>query len=284
MRNDYENDDDNVSLSENRLELSLQEDNELSFKLVIEGAVSNPDLATPNFRFTVMEAGGQKGWVYPVRRDSDDVVSVSIPAPINEGFKTGKLYEGKLEVIIGRLYFSPAEMMFEFKSPVEVSAAPLIEKQQSTNNKREKTSSVFSETPAPSSPSTPMQQQQMPSSVFAESDEKGLEEEIASVIAEEKKTSQKSNKEPPRPLNRPSTSSTQGNAQMRRAEDAVISQVFKDENRKGPAATQSSQAKKPNQQTVKATTATTKKTLSESEEKLLFKAKLLKMFKSALAD
>jgi len=310
--NDYEyNDNDSGGDENNRLELSLQEDNELSFKLVIEGAVSNPDLATPNFRFTVMEAGSQKGWVYPVRKDADDVVTVSIPAPINEGFKTGKLYEGKLEVIIGRLYFSPAEMMFEFKSPVEVQAAHLIEKTSIPSSQqapaKRKMESVFA-----NEDKAPTEKTKMPSSVFAESDEKGLEEEIASVIAEEKKQPYKSNRELPKPINRPLPASMQQNAKAaeeskraaeqeralaaeKRRKEAerterlapeFVNEVFKESNfhsslpkreqeqkEKSPIATQSNRAQTKKKQS---------KLLSEQEEKLAFKAKLFRMFKSAL--
>lgn len=108
--------------SDKKIELKLHEDNSLSFRLSIEGTVSDPDLASPRFRFTITEIGEDRGWIFPAKKEADDVVTVSIPAPLKTGFKSGRVYKGTLEVILGRLYFSPAEVQLEFATPLEIQA------------------------------------------------------------------------------------------------------------------------------------------------------------------
>lgn len=102
--------------------LKLNEDNELSFKLQIEGTISDPEMAKPQFRFTLTEDATDRGWIFPMTKTGEDIVSVSIPAVMTEKFSPGQQYNGKLEVILGRLYFSPSEMVVEFTQPVAVKA------------------------------------------------------------------------------------------------------------------------------------------------------------------
>lgn len=130
-----------------KFDLKLNEDNDLSFGLSIDGTVSDPSLAAPNFRFTIMETGGGKrGWIFPAIKEDNDVVRVRIPAPLKEGFSANKTYQGKLEVIVGSLYFSPAEMMLEFSAPLTIKAE-VLNRSTGTNPINKITATVISNNP-----------------------------------------------------------------------------------------------------------------------------------------
>lgn len=169
-----------MTTTEKKLELKLNEDNELSFKLSIEGTVSDPELASPKFRFTVTELGdgthGDRGWIFPARKEADDIVTVSIPAPLKTGFKPNRVYKGTLEVILGRLYFSPAEMQLEFSTPLEIQA----EIATVQNEKKEKPELLEHQPKAAKGAQSPHSK----SATAAEGDDFD-EEEIMSVISEE---------------------------------------------------------------------------------------------------
>ena len=176
-----------------KLDLKLNEDNELSFRLSIEGTVSDPDLAPPNFRFTIMETGtGTRGWIFPAVKEDDDIVRVKIPAPLKEGFASNRSYHGKLEVIIGRLYFSPAEMMLEFSAPLSVKAEALNKSITVTNPSNKVVATVISNKPpiqkpvslsTPAKPSVPVLEEKVD---FSDSELA----EILSVIRERQQPSQ----------------------------------------------------------------------------------------------
>lgn len=109
-----------------KFQLKLNEENELDFKLSIEGSVSDQDMAKPVFRFVMTENNSDKGWVFPVRSKykGSDIFTVKIPA-LNENVQENSLYSGRLEVIMGNVLMIPTEVMMEFKRPIGVTATPI---------------------------------------------------------------------------------------------------------------------------------------------------------------
>jgi len=106
-----------------KVELRLNEENELSFKLSIEGTTSDPK-SKPKFRFLITDFGSDKGIVYPCVKEPNDVIKVLIPG-LRENYNANKKYLGKLEVILGSLYFTPTELLISFKEPLKIKAAPV---------------------------------------------------------------------------------------------------------------------------------------------------------------
>jgi len=236
--------------NDKKLDLKLNDDNELSFKLSIEGTVSDPELASPRYRFTITELGEEeKGWIFPARKEADDIVTVSIPAPLKSGFKAKRVYKGTLEVILGRLYFSPAELQLEFSTPLEIQA----EIASATGLKTQEPKPLLSEESPSAEPSA-----------LREKNDMYDEEEILSVISEEKKAAPPPRKTaPPRIVQQPSPVKKSVPAQRVPVPGAVA--------KKAPAVAKPTTKEKP-------------APLKETDEKKLFKAKLLSMFKSALSD
>lgn len=109
-----------------KFKLKLNEDNEIDFRLSIEGSVSDQDMAKPIFRFVMTENSSDRGWVFPIKSKSkgDDIFTVIIPA-LHENAKENTLYSGRLEVIMGNVLMVPTEVMMEFKKPLGIIAAPV---------------------------------------------------------------------------------------------------------------------------------------------------------------
>jgi len=247
-----------------KIELKLNEENELNFKLSIEGTISDSDMSSPVYRFMVTEMGSERGWVFPAKKDSDDIVSVRIP-PLKEGFGINKKYHGKLEVIVGPLYFSPSELMMEFTRPMQIEATPILNKSGPTK--------VFAEpsVPAPTAKllekpvAQPVVQQTQKKSLVEvqqqiEEDE-DLEEELLSVIGKEKKPMQQEVAKPaPRPLIR----------QQPPARPAQPVQVKKQQDSPGMRPRPSPAPAKP--------------VMTNEQKKKLFQERLMFLFKSALSD
>jgi len=107
-----------------KLELNLNEENEIGFKLKIEGTDKEIRTATPKIRFTITEAKTGRGWIFNAERGAmgDDGVAVTIP--YMKGMVTeGQSYSGKLEVIMGTRYFTPTEVDIDFIEPLKIEAA-----------------------------------------------------------------------------------------------------------------------------------------------------------------
>ena len=124
-------------MNQSKLILNLNEQNELAFKISIEGSNSEVGSEKPNIRFLVREGSGEVSWVYPTYQDEDGDVIVNINK--TEMFSEDIEYHGKLEVILGNHYFVPAEVQLEFIKPLKVEAVvvaskkTLREKKEGTN-------------------------------------------------------------------------------------------------------------------------------------------------------
>lgn len=125
-------------MSDAKLTLNLNEQNELAFKISIEGSSSDIQATKPKIRFLVSEAGGEAGWVYPTRRSDDGFVIVNIPN--SEMFSEDKDYTGKLEVILGNHYFVPTEVDMEFIKPLKIEAAVVTANRSKINEATQSTS------------------------------------------------------------------------------------------------------------------------------------------------
>lgn len=110
-----------------KLSLNLNEENELAFKISIEGSSSDIGATKPKFRLLVSESENGHGMVYPAEQGEDGSVIVRLPS--TETFLEETNYRGKLEVILGNHYFVPTEVDIEFIRPLKVEAVVI------TNNK-----------------------------------------------------------------------------------------------------------------------------------------------------
>jgi hypothetical protein len=103
------------------LELNVSEENEIGFKLRIEGSDKDIGSSKPNVRFVVTETSSGKGWIFSATKTDD---GVAINVPVMKGIVTeNNKYNGKLEVILGGRYFTPTEVDIEFVEPLKVEAA-----------------------------------------------------------------------------------------------------------------------------------------------------------------
>jgi hypothetical protein len=122
-------------MSQPKLTLNLNEQNELAFKLSIEGSSEDVDSTQPNIRFLVRENGRDTGWMYGAKKGDDGFVVVNI----NDSglFSEDKTYTGKLEVILGNHYFVPTEVELEFIQPLKVEAAVVTANRSKINEAEE---------------------------------------------------------------------------------------------------------------------------------------------------
>jgi hypothetical protein len=116
------------------LELNLSEENEIGFKLKIEGSDKEIGSSKPNIRFLLSEEETGKGWIFSTDK-TEDGVSITIP-PMKGLISENKNYSGKLEIILAGRYFTPTEVNIDFIEPIKVEAAfSVIKKNGSTSNK-----------------------------------------------------------------------------------------------------------------------------------------------------
>lgn len=119
-----------------KLELNLNEENELNFSVSFEGSVTDSDMSSPIFRFIMTEViekstePPKMSWLFPGKKLAENVISVKIPASLKEGIAVNKKYHGKLEAIMGPLYFAPTEVMLEFKQPFKIEATAITVKKK----------------------------------------------------------------------------------------------------------------------------------------------------------
>lgn len=116
------------------LELNLSEDNEIGFKLKIEGSDKDLGSSKPNIRFVLSEQDTGKGWIFSTDK-TDEGVSVTIPS-MKGIISEDKKYQGKLEVILAGRYFTPTEIEVQFNEPLKVEAAvAVVTKKNNTESK-----------------------------------------------------------------------------------------------------------------------------------------------------
>lgn len=122
-------------MSQPKLTLNLNEQNELVFKLSNEGSLGDVDANSPNIRFLVREDGRETGLIYGAKKGENGFVVVNI----NDSgmFTEGKTYTGKLEVILGNSYFVPTEVELEFIQPLKVEAAVVTVNRSKINEAEE---------------------------------------------------------------------------------------------------------------------------------------------------
>lgn len=226
-----------------KFQLKLNEENELDFKLSIEGSVSDQDMAKPVFRFVMTENNSEKGWVFPVRTKykGGDIFTVKIPA-LNENVQENAMYNGRLEVIMGNVLMVPTEVMMEFKRPIGVKAMPINPPVTSEPTKTK---------PAPS---------------ITEKKEKVdeiIEEDIDAIIAAAPSSKQKIQPNPPSPL---LFNNVMSFLEEEKAQKAAPAQHILEERKKTPATTKPTIAKK----------------AAPDDNKEHLKSQLLNMFRSAL--
>lgn len=112
----------------NKILLNLNETNELTFRLHIQGMSSEPNVNAPVCRFIVQESNNKDvslGYVFPVIKNDDNTVTICIP-PMKDVFKETKEYNGKMEVILGSRYFTPVSLNLEFSQPTTITAESVI--------------------------------------------------------------------------------------------------------------------------------------------------------------
>jgi len=158
-----------------KLELRLNDENEIGFKLRIEGSDREAGSSKPKIRFTITEESTNRGWIFGAE-NKDDNILVNVP-DMKGVVKEGNKYTGKLEVILGSRYFTPTEVEVDFIEPLKVEAAIVANK----TTKTEKAPTLQEETAAETT--KPI------------GEKMSVESEIASVVIKEKP--QKETPKPP---------------------------------------------------------------------------------------
>lgn len=115
-----------------KLNLKLEEENELAFKVSIEGSSSDIGSTRPRFRFVVTEHDTEQGMVYPAEQSDDGFIVARLPETAT--FLEEVNYRGKLEVILGNHYFVPTEVDLQFERPLKVEAVVVTKTKKRTQN------------------------------------------------------------------------------------------------------------------------------------------------------
>lgn len=128
-----------------KVSLNLNEENELAFRISIEGSSTDIESTKPKFRFVVTEQGKGTGMFYPANESEDGYVTARL---VDQGlYSEEKKYQGKLEVFLGNHYFVPAEVDIEFIRPLKVEGAVVTNKSSATNSLREEKETIEKEKP-----------------------------------------------------------------------------------------------------------------------------------------
>lgn len=127
-------------MSNSKINLNLNEENELAFKISIEGSSSDIESTKPKFRFVVTEQGKENGVFYPAVEGDDGFVTARLPD--NGLFSEKKNYLGKLEVFLGNHYFVPTEVDIEFIKPLKVEGAVVTNKKDGNTSIREEKNKI----------------------------------------------------------------------------------------------------------------------------------------------
>lgn len=121
-----------------KLNLFSNEENELSFQLMIEGTTTDGNLSKPVVRFQIEDEESGVAYSFPAITEGKEEIKVLIP-PMERMVKEGKDYKGKLEVIIGTRYFVPTEVDVDFKKALRVESANVKVKHKSSPTETKKT-------------------------------------------------------------------------------------------------------------------------------------------------
>lgn len=111
----------------NKIQLKLDEPNDLSFQFKIQGTSTEPGTKPPLFRFVLTQKSkpDEMGFVFSVKSKSDDgVVTIHIPA-LNSSVKEGIEYIGTIEVIVGTRLLTPTVLNVEFIKSFSVEVKPI---------------------------------------------------------------------------------------------------------------------------------------------------------------
>ncbi len=133
------------------VKFKIDEENQIRFKLHVQGTTSEPGATEPEFRFVlssrnISEAGNSIGYVFPAKKEHDGIVSVTIPVMEGTLIKENKEYIGKMEILIGSRYFTPSTMTIVFEKEFKITAEAIVDN---------KSKSVLSETQSTTTSSLP---------------------------------------------------------------------------------------------------------------------------------
>jgi hypothetical protein len=106
---------------EDVIELKLEESNDLSFKLVVQGASSKPS----SFRL-VCEAD-EMSYCFAGKPDDEGGISFTIP-PMSKMFKAESTYNCSVEVVVEGRVFKPVEFPAKFTVPMKVVSEGIVVK------------------------------------------------------------------------------------------------------------------------------------------------------------
>jgi hypothetical protein len=105
------------TLAEDKTLLKLDENNELFFKINIQGADRGPEAVR-----LVCEAGDMSYYFKGKATNEDGIVRFVVPPMKDSAIVPGELYDARVEVIIDDHYFVPVRFKTEFKQPMKVFA------------------------------------------------------------------------------------------------------------------------------------------------------------------